>query len=429
MAYSVTTSLTDLQKLGKQVHAGVFLGAVKRSEAFKLFKQMKDFDMNPSQRSVTFTLDLLENGVGSFISEGGRESDPKTVAPVDATVTWANYNDRWSFTKTSQYLDAKHTKGLLMKQAKFQTIKMVEGLCKRVGIALYGASSGVICQTSTNATQANGTYTLEDGFDQSTIDNAAYLAGLFTTNDRVALVRSGAIVANSAGGDVTARSLSAGTIAVTWSGPVDSDANDQVVFSNSTLSDSGTSLAYTDYNKAPYGLTEMATATSLFGISGSTYDNWNAAHSDTGGGDLTGTKLKKGQHEITFKGTGAKANLLIMAPGVARRLYQTTSNAVQFNDPLGMEVLGSVKTGGIKQHAEDPLCPPGWAFLLDDREFFKWSLVDFPSDTATSLEGLENSNIDKLQDVNGSVFSFDLPFNFLTKKRAAMAYWNGLTES
>ncbi|MBK8246411.1 MAG: hypothetical protein IPK85_03295 [Gemmatimonadetes bacterium] len=59
----------------------------------------------------------------------------------------------------------------------------------------------------------------------------------------------------------------------------------------------------------------------------------------------------------------------------------------------------------------------------------KWSLVDFPSDTATSLEGLENSNIDKLQDVNGSVFAFDLPFNFLTKKRAAMAYWTGLTRA
>ncbi len=208
---------------------------------------------------------------------------------------------------------------------------------------------------------------------------------------------------------------------------MDADANDQIVFSNSSLSNSGVGLTYTDWNKSPFGLTEMATATSLHGLSGGTYGNWNAALADTAGGDLTGTRLKKGQHEIKFKG-GGTANLLIMAPGVGRRLYQTTSNAVQFNDPLGMEVLGSVKTGSIKQHAEDPLCPPGWAFLMDDKSFYKWTLVEVPGEDAKSVEG-DNSNIDKLQNVNGSVFSFDFPFQNVCKNRGNLAYYNGLTEA
>lgn len=428
MAYSITTSQTTLTKLGRQVHAGVFKGFAKRSQTIKLFKQLKDFELTPSQRSVTFTLDLIEQPSGAFISEGGYEADPKTQAPVDATVTWANYNDRWSFTKTSEYLDKKHRDGLLVKQAKYQTTKMIEGLCRRVGISFYGTSSGVICQTSTNTTSAGPTdYALEDGFDQATIDDTTYLASLFVAGDRVALVRSAAIVANSTGGLVNSVSTSTG-INVTWGGSVDADANDQVVFANSSLSNAGTGLAYTDYNKAPFGLTEMATTTSLHGVSGSTYPKWNAALGDTAGGDLTGTRLKKGQHEITFDG-GGTANLLIAAPGVARRMYQITSNAVQFNDPLGMEILGSVSTKGIKQHTEDPLCPPGWAFLLDDRSFFKWSLVDIPSEDATSVEGMDNANIDKLQDINGSVFSFDLPFNFICKNRGNMAYWNGLSEA
>lgn len=427
MATNQITSLTTLAKVGRQVHKGVLKGFAKRSETWKLWNQLKDFDLNASQRSVTATIDIVENGSGAFIEEFGAEANAKTAAPQDLTFTWANYNDRYTFSKTSEYLDKKFRDGQLVRQAKYQTMKMIEGLTKRVGMAFYGVSTGVICETSTNTTSAGPTdYALKNGFSQSSIDDTTYLASLFSAGDYVALVRSAALVTNAIG---LVNSVAVATgINVTWAGSVDADDADSIVFANQKTAATSQTLALaTEYNKAPFGLTEMATATSLHGLSGSTYPKWTS-YGDTSGGDLTGTRLKKWQHAIKNK-IGGDADLLIMAQGVSRRLYQTTSSAVHFNDPLGMEILGSVKTGSIKQHDMDPLCPPGWAFLMDKSFFYKWSLVDIPSEDVSAIDSMDNANIDKLQDVNGSVVSFDLPFQNITKGRGALAYGTGLTEA
>lgn len=429
MATNKITSLTTLAKIGRQVHKGVLRGFATHSSAFKRLKQLKDFDLNASQRTVTLTVDLVENGSGAFIEEFGAEANAKTAAPVDLTFGWANYSDRYSFSRTSELLDKKYRDGQLVRQAVYQTTKLIQGMVKRVGIGYYGFSNGIMCATSTDATSGGpADYVLTKGFNQSAITDTTYLAQFFSAGDYVAALDASSSFALLGIGLVNSVSTSTG-LNVTWASSTNTDANDVFVLANQYQSaSSATAALATEYNKAPIGLLDMAITDSIEGQATSVYPKWGPAFTDTSGGDLTGTRIKKAQHSIT-NASGGTADLLILAQGVSRRLYQTTSSAVHFSDPLGLEILGSVKTKGIKQVDDDPLCPPGYAFLMDSNDFYKWSLVDFPSEDTKSIEDMDNTVIDKLQDVNGSVISFDLPYQMVTKRRGSLAYWSGLTEA
>lgn len=424
MAYTVTTSGSDLAKVGRKIQGEVLKGFANRSEMWKLFRDLKDFDMQASQREVTTPADLVEQPSGSFISEGGYEANPKTVAPIDLTFTWAFYNDRYSFTRTHEHIDRKFRSAQLIRQSVWQTKKLMEGLVRRVGIGAFGTSTGELCQTTTAATQASGTYALANGFGQANIDDTDYLAGFFKVGDYVALVRSGVLVTNAIG-EVTAVDASSG-IDVTWAGSVTSQSGDSVVLANAYPTSGLATLAGgTEYNKAPHGLIDFVVTTSLHGQSSSSYPLWAAAHSDSTASYLTGTMLKKGQHEIKNKG-GGDLNLLILAQDVERGVHQTMSSAVQFNDPFNMQMIGNVKAKGITFHV-DPLCPPGHTFGMDKSAVRKWSITEFPSGDETSVEGDANTTVDKLQDISGSVLSFDLLYQFVCKNRGNLAVWTSLT--
>lgn len=434
-SYSTTTAGTTLTKIGKQVHRGVLKAFARRDETWKsVLTRLKADDIDFSQRSVTTTIDIVPQGVGAFIDEFGIEANPKTAAPQDLTFTFVNYNDRATFSRTAEYLDKNQRGGLLVKNAKWAAMKMLEGFTKRMGIGFYGTNTGELFQFANNDASSAGptNYAITRGFGQTTITDQTYLLQFVSPGDYLGAVSGGALVANGIG---LVNSTSSSGINITWSAAVDPAQYDSLVFANQYKgADTTVALSRTEYvaapgTKSPNGLMDFALATTVHGLSGSTYPNWMPALGDTAGGDLTGTKLKKGQHLIK-NAIGGTADTLIMAQGVSRRLYQTTQSAVHFNDPLGMEILGSVKTGSIKQIDNDPLCPPGWAFLMDKSYFYRWNLIDLPDvDSPEGLQGQDNVSIDKVQDYNGSAVSFDFPFQNVTKGRGALAYWNGLTEA
>lgn len=426
MAYTVTTSGTTLAKLGRKIQGQALKGFANRSEMWKFFRDLKEFDMQASQREVTTIADLVEQPSGAFIGEGEKEANPKTVAPIDLTFTWAFYNDRYTFTRTSEHLDRKFRDAQLVRQATYQTKKLMEGLVRRVGIGAFGVSTGELCQTSTNATQASGTYALKAGFGQAGITDTAYLASFFKVGDFVALVRSGALVTNAVG-EVTAVSTSSG-LDITWAGSVDSDDGDSIVLANAyPTSGTATLAGATEYNKAPHGLMDFTETASLHGQSSSSYPLWAAAHTSSTASYLTGTMLKRGQHEIKNKG-GGTLNLVIMAQGVERGLTKTLSSAVQFNDPLNLETMSNAKAKGITMHV-DPLCPPGYAWGLDKASVKRWTITPFPSGDESSVEGDPNTTVDKLQDTSASVLSFDLLYQFVCTNRGNLARWSSLTEA
>lgn len=428
MAISYTTSGTTLANIGKKIQGKALKGFAKRSETWGWFKELDDLEIDFSQREVTTPIDIIGQPNGAFISEFGSEANPYTAAPVDLTFVWAFLNHRFTFSRTSFHLGRKAAEGMIVKQSVWQTQKLMESMTRRVGLGMYGFSTGVICQTTTVATQASGTYTLSAGFGQSAISDATYLAQPFEIGDVVALVRAGALVPNAVG-PITAVSKTGGTIDVAWAGSVTSASGDNIVFANAYPENGNLTLAgATEYNKAPFGLIEMMTSTTVHNLSGSTYARWNPAGTDSTGSYLTGTRIKKAQHLIKVNG-GGKLDTLILALGVARALFQQTYSAVKYSDPLGMEVLGSVNTKSIKQIDSDPLCPPTYAFGLASPSFRKWVLTEIPDEGAKDVSDSPLATVDKLQGVSGHVLSLDFIYNFVTTRRADGYMWSGLTEA
>jgi hypothetical protein len=427
MAYSVPTSLTTLAKLGKKVQGNVLTGFQKKCPEWALARSLKPFNLVMSQREVTTPIDIVRQPSGSFIPEGGYESLPRTEAPNELTFTWANFNDRIGFTKTSEYLDKTQREGELLRQAIYQTNKLIEAMTRRVSFSFYGVSTGVMCLTSTNATSASQTLTLIDGFAASWLDNAAYLASMFQVDDYIAVIRSAALVTNGIG-IITAVTAATPSIAVTMSGSCDVDANDSIVLANSSGHEliTGT-IAHTDYNKAPSGLFDFLYTASVENLSNATAPLWYPSGYDSAGGALTGVRIMAADHAISNIG-GGDANLLILSQGVYRNLYQNAYAGVKYNDPLNMEIVGAVKTNGFKQFMSR-FVPPTFACLCEKETFInKWTMVEFPSEDAKTLDGV-NVNTDKQQDINASVTSFDFPYNFVTTNRANSYSWSGLDES
>lgn len=429
MAISYTTAQTTLAKIGKKVQGDAIKGFANRNETFQWLKSLKQYKIGVSQREVTTVIDITGQPNGAFISEFGAEANPYTAAPQDLTFTWAFLNHRFTFSRTAEHLGRKHAANQVVEQAVYQTQKLMEALTRRVGLGIYGFSTGIMCETSTNATQASGTYTLTDGFGQSDIDNASYLANMFEVGDWVALVRSGALQANGIG-EVTAKSATNGTLDITWIGSCDSDAGDNIVLANAYPQSATATLAgATEYNKAPFGLIEFMTSTTVHSLSGSTYPRWNPAGTDSTGGYITGTRIKKAKAEIKNAG-GGNLDTLILAQGVDRALFQQTFSAVQFDNPLGMEIMGSAKASGVKIINNDPLCPTGYAFAMDSKDSVKkWLVTEIPNEDAKDVKDSPLATVDKLEGVSGHAVSLDFLYNLVCTKRANTYMWSGLTEA
>jgi len=425
MAWTTTTSKTTLAKLYRKVQGNVLVGFQKKCPEMGLVQRLKEFDLDASAREVTAPIEITRQPAGAFIAEFGYEAIPKTEAPQELTFPFVQFNDRYSFSRLSEHLDRTQRKASLVRQAKFQTSRLIEALSRRVGISFYGVSTGYMCETTTAATQASGTYALNDGFGYANFDDTTWLSRLFVVGDYVALVRSGALVTNAIG-NVTAVSTSG--IAVTWAGSVTSQAADNVVLANSAghLITTGT-ISHTDYNLAPSGLTDFLITDSVHGLATSSYPLWGPAGMETSATRMTGTRLKKAQHEISNAG-GGTANLFIHSQGINRDLFANTTSAVQYNDPLGMEIMGDFKTKGIRQFTSQ-YTPAGFACLMDDSAVKRWTITPLPGEDTQSIEGMPETTVDKLEDISGSATSFDLVYNWVVVNRGNLYGFANVTES
>jgi hypothetical protein len=348
----------------------------------------------------------------AIIPEGGYEANPVTPNVEEITLTWSNYNQRWTTTLTSRYLSRLGQDNKVIDQFKYQAIKAIESLSRRVGIDFYGFSTGIVALNSTNATQASGTYTLVDAYGDSSLDDTDFLASLFVVGDRVALVRGGSLVTNAIG---TITAIGAGTIDVTWNGSVDADAGDGVVFANSI---ENATIDGTDYNKAMVGLLDMATSASLHGL---THANWLPALEDTSGGRFSGVKLRQLKQAIKNKG-GGTLNEIIWSNGVSNDVFALQAGALRFNDPFAMELDGEAKARGVKFRTSRKV-PPGCLFGFDRSSVRRFSLLEMPG-----VGDQKWADGDKLQDRNAYAFSIDLPQALVCTNRRNIGVFTGLTE-
>jgi hypothetical protein len=419
LAYGITTGGTTLPKLYRKVQGEVLTGFQRRCEEFGLLRRAKNLKIDYSLREITFPIDISRQGGGAFIPEGGYEANPRTVAPQELTFVPVHYNDRFNITITSLAIDRLNKKAMLESQLKWQVKKMAEGMANRFGQQFYGFSTGVVCLTSTIATGTTGTYTLKDAYGQSDLDNATYISQFFAVGDRVALIRSAALVTNAIG-TVTAITEATSSIDVTWNGSVTSADGDAVVFANSI---ENTTIAGTDYNQTALGLLEMVTATSVHGLSGATFPLWTA-YQNSDAGRYTISHHRKLKFRVENRG-GGEIDTWLVAQGVDVDIHANQFGAVRFLNPDNMALDGTVKVEGT--YFTSRKVPNSRVFGFDSDSVRIWHLEDMPAEEGTApAQG--DAGFDKVQDRNAFNWSFDFHYNLFTGNRANLAMATGLTE-
>lgn len=417
LAYSPTTATTDLNRAWRKMQGSMVKGFQTMTEEWDMLDELPKSDLQASAREFTRPIDLNSAAGAALISEGGHEANPSTPNMVDATFAWSHYNQRWTTTLTARYLATKDASTQLVNQLRYQAMKAIESLSKSVGEDFYGFSTGVKCQTTTAATQASGTYTLANAYGVSALGDALYLAQFFSVNDRVALVRAGALVANAIG-RVTAVSESAGTIAVTWNGSVTSVSGDNIVMANSI---ENSTLAGTSYDKALTGLLDGIRSASVHGITTAAQARWAAALDNTAGGRYSGIKLRKARQALYNRG-GCGLDWVIYSNGVENDTVAGERSLYRSADPMGMEIDGKIKSKGVKFMTSRKALP-GFAVHLSREALMALMITPKPTPTVPAW-----GDGDKLENRSAVVFSIDHLLALHWNKRLGVASYSGLTE-
>lgn len=418
MAYIAVNA--DVNAVWRKVQGELVDGINLKSEEFGTLKSdIPGLEIAPSLREMTFPVRLrLSRGVTS-LTEGGREATPLTANAVDATVAFCHYNKRFSMSKLANWaqMDSEGRQASIKKQLVFEGMDAVDSMAAELAESFWGASTGVRCTTTTVATQSSGAYTVTNGHGVSSITDGTYITSMFGIGESVALVRSGALVTNAIG-VVTAVNASTPSVSITWAGSVTSASGDQIVKANGY---NATTLAHTSYNKNFYGMVDFLTATSLQGISSSTYSEWSVAHSDTTAGRFSGIKWRKGLDQIGNYGAGNKSVVTWMAQGVYRDVLSQMQAGLRFESPFALEIDGDVKGDG-KNFQRTRRVPPGFVISHTQDAIKKRELLPVPD----SAPGMGDAK-EQLDD-SGYTFALDYPALLATTGRKKFSYWSSQTE-
>lgn len=414
--YNVTTSASGVNKIWRKVQGELGVGFGFDVPEYDTMGSLKDYKIDISAREITVPLDINEGAGIASIDEGALEAVPSSPNVEELTLNYVLFSGRFTASVTAQLLDTYQRAAELKRQMVYQGQKKLQDLARHWGDYFYGLSTGVLCQTSTAATQVSGTYTLTNGYGQSSISNAALIADKFKVGDRVALIRSSALVTNAIG-TVTAVTPATPSIAITWNGSVTSMANDNVVKANSM---ENTTLVGTDFNRGMTGLIDMSLTASVHNLSSGSVPNWSAAYSKTTSGRFSSTEFIRGKQEIAFQG-GGKADRIIMAPGVYRDAIALQGGVLRFNDPLALEMDADLKTNGVKLF-QSKRAPSSWVFMYDSNSIRKLDIMPKP-DAPTWGDAV------RLIDNSGYVVPILLLTQLVCLNRKNLAYWSGQTES
>lgn len=420
VATNVTTAAGTLMKVWRKEQGNLLTGFKKKTAEYQLVKNLAEYKLNVSAREITTPVDLNRQGGTAMIPEGGYEAQAGTRPPEEITLTWVNANQRFTVTLTAKQLDSRNRGSQIERQMKYQAVKAMEAVSRRVGETFYGYSNGTVCKTTTVLTaQASGTLVLTAAYGETALGSAAYLAQFFAVEDRIAIVRAGVLIGI---GTITAVSDTAG-ITVTFNSAITTVSGDSIVFANSventTLTDG------TDYNKWPIGLLDAMKSTSVHGLSSATNGNWATAYSDTGGGRFSGVKLKKGRFAVANHGGGA-ADMMIWSQGVETDVFENQTSARRFNGNETAQLMpgeGMVRTRE-KQFTSEKV-PPGHVFLYNTDAYRKFTLEDLPDEDG-KVQPWEDG--EKIPNRTVWAFSINISYAFVVTNRGGMAYWSGLTE-
>ena len=427
---SVTANLVaDLQQLFKKTQTGMLQALQDETPELAWLRKTPMASLIPSGLEMRLILNVLFNGGGAMIPDGGYESTTTVQAPESGTVTFVEYNNRFALTGLGRMYDKYAKSGEVMALNFYAAKKVMEAMGRKLGYQTYGYSTGTVATVDTTATVSTNTNVLlKQPFGTSLVANTnaaattnekTYMAQLFRAlNDVIAPIHSSDVVTNGQASIVSVTN-STGSINVTTAGGSSTwTAGDPIVFFNAVTD---TTKAGTELNLWPSGLFDATQSSSLHGLATSTAPNW-ASYTDSSGGRFGFIKLRKGQQYINNYG-GTDPDTLILSNGVLNDATAAERAARVYYGVSMFDLDGNLKAKGIDIRTS-LLAPPGVAFLYDSEAFTKLELGDLPSANG----GPDLFEIDKLP--NQSIWAASLNYAYLraTTNRAALACFSGLTE-
>ena len=421
MAHSTTftSAASDIEKVYKKTTGKLYPAFKTMTEEYEWHDDISDEEIEISAREMLIKVDVAKGYGAAMIPEAGYEARTVSQDLEDAVLTWVNMNQRFSISLTAKALDQKARGAQVHRQVVHQSVKAVESMARLVGRQFYGLSTGVVAVNQTNATATSGqAYTIADAFNQSGIDDAAYLASLFEVGQGVALIRSDALVTNAIG-TVTAVSAATPSITVTWAGSVDADVGDLIVYANAVTD---ATITATDYNRWPVGLLDACTSTSVHSLSSASFPLWDVGFEDTTGGRLSFVRLKSLRQGIFNNGDG-KLTDVIWANGVENDVEAGERAALRYASSMSMDLDAKVRSKGV-QFRTSALVPPGLCFGYDKSAFGKFSLHDKPAKEGA----VDWASMDKAENRNALLASIDFSYARVVRSRAKIGYLSGLTE-
>lgn len=414
ISWTATTSSSDLDKVWRIIQ-------LQLAEAFNFITEEWDIitnriprlRINLSARQMILPLDINEDYGVASIPEGGFEAVPVSPNVVDSEFTWITLHKRFSLTRTARQLDrGGNSEAMVMKQIRYQGMKAVQAIKRRMGDYFYGFGTAYTCKISGVATND---LTMKDQYGISGLGAAADWIRIFKVGDRIGVLNpTGPALRGTS--QITAIDSTTGVVTVA-AAPGGSAADDLIVFANSVEDDT---LAQTDYNRGLTGLLDACTSTSVQNVSSATTPNWAVGNADTASGRWGTVQLRTMKQGIANKG-GGELNVVLMSQGVENDLVAGLRGGLRFSSSFGMEVDGSPKAKGVTMMSTQRV-PSGYVFGWDRKN----SIAKIQL-----LEGLKAPGWDAAEKVPNRasfVFPMDWPLQLVYKNRGNMAYASGKTE-
>lgn len=409
---------SEVDKVWKKIQGDLSEGFNFMVEEFEWLDDYPSVEFPWSQREVTFTVDLDDDINVAMIPDAGYRARPSAVNVEEATFALTNFNTTFTASHLAKWADQGKT-NQIEKELKRRGAKKVQTMARAIGDSIYGTSVGTKALTDTNFAGTSTTATLHSAFGDTSITNAAYIADRFRVGEWVGIVDSGTLQIIT---QITAISKTTPSISVT--GPTLTNSNNNLVIVGAASLEN-TTLAGTDYNKAPVGFLDVLKSDTVHGIS-ATSDNtrWDVGFEDsTTGGRIDPTKLQKLDDSVANAAPGMKEpSVYLMSQGVYRDLVDQQRAAVEYTSPMGMEIDGSVKKKG-KTFKKTRRVPPGHLIAYDPSRYQKLMLVPKPSNNLRWDAGID------LITQEASLFPMNTVFGLACRSRASFGYYSGLTES
>lgn len=418
---SSATTVATVNDLYVKANTDVKTSIKLITEEQKWFRSYPRENIVVSGNENRVPLILTQPILPSFIPDGGNERIMNTPAPTHGTFMPVQMNVRFGYTGLAQALTNRSRSAMIEDQTTYQANMAGYSIGRGIGLSTYGTSVGTLAVVrttgSSNATQviplknAFGSATFCAGADSGVQDT--YLSKLFPVGNKIALIRTGAIVEF---GTVTASpsaSSGIGYIDVTFTSAITPTANDLIVSANA---DGDSTITGTDYNQWPEGFTSILTSDSVEGQTTTSYPAWAAGSTSTTSQRLS-FSVKEKMINDCYNASGMTLNRFIMSQGVRRDTISGELGGRRY-DSAETDIEGELNAGSGQQYFTSQLALPNTLIGWFDKAISKIELSDNPDEQASK----SIFKLDKVQGKSQIAAGYDYFYQRVISSRAACGY-------